>query len=299
MDRLAAMSVFVTVVEAGSLSAAGRKLGMPLPTVSRKISELESHIRARLLIRSTRNLVLTDAGTSYLAACKRIIESVDEAERQAMGEYSAPRGDLIIAAPIVFGRLHVVPIVAEFLKMYPDVDVQLVLNDRPLNLLENHIDLAVRVGELPDSSLIAARVGQIRHVVCASPRYLKEHGTPKVPQELVNHDCINFTFAALSSADVWIFRVGKSEISMRIRSRLVVNTAEAAIDSAVAGLGLTRVLSYQVKKVAESGALATVLTKFESAPMPITLVYAGQRLLPLKLRAFLDFATPRLRSRLQ
>jgi DNA-binding transcriptional LysR family regulator len=159
---LGAMSVFMTVVEAGSLSAAGRKLRMPLPTVSRRISELESHLKARLLIRSTTKLALTDAGKSYLAACKSIIESVDEAERRAAGEYSVPRGDLIIAAPIVFGRLYVVSIVAAFLEKYPDVDVQLVLEDRPLDLLENHIDLAVRVGELPDSSLIAARVGQIR-----------------------------------------------------------------------------------------------------------------------------------------
>jgi DNA-binding transcriptional LysR family regulator len=298
MDRLGAMSVFVTVVESGSLSAAGRKLSMSLPTVSRKISELESHIRARLLIRSTTKLALTDAGKSYLAACKSIIESVEEAERKAAGEYSAPTGDLIIAAPIVFGRLHIVPIVAEFLKTYPDVDVQLVLEDRPLDLLENHIDLAVRVGELPDSSLIAARVGQIRNVVCASPKYLKEHGTPKVPKELVNHDCINFTFAALGSPDVWTFSVGKSETAMRIRSRLVVNTAEAAIDAAIAGVGITRVLSYQVKKAAQSGALITILTKYESAPIPIHLIYTGQRLLALKLRAFLDFATPRLRFRL-
>ena len=196
MDRLGAMSVFVIVVEAGSLSAGGRKLGMPVTTVSRKISELEAHIKTRLLIRSTRTLALTDAGRSYLSACKRIIESVDQAEREATGEYSAPTGDLIITAPIVFGRLHVVPIVAEFLKTYPDVDVQLVLEDRPVNLAENHLDLAIRVGELPDSSLIAARIGQIRNLVCGSPEYLKEHGTPKTPQELVNHDCINFSFAA-------------------------------------------------------------------------------------------------------
>jgi DNA-binding transcriptional LysR family regulator len=299
MDRLGAMSVFVTVVEAGSLSAAGRKLGMPLPTVSRKISELESHIKARLLIRSTTKLALTDAGKSYLAACKSIIESVEEAERKAAGEYSAPTGELIIAAPIVFGRLHVVPIVAAFLEKYPDVDVQLVLEDRPLDLLEHHIDLAVRVGELPDSSLIAVRVGQIRNVVCASPKYLKGHGIPKTPQELDNHGCINFTFAALMSPDAWTFRVGKSQISMRVRARLVVNTAEAAIDAAIAGVGITRVLSYQVKKVIQSGALDTVLTKFESTPMPINLIYPAQRLLPLKLRAFLDFATPRFRISLQ
>ena len=173
---------------------------------------------------------------------------MDEAERQAAGEYSAPTGDLIIAAPIVFGRLHVVPIVAEFLKTYPDVDVQLVLEDRPLDLLENHIDLAVRVGELPDSSLIALRVGQIRNVVCASPKISQGTWDSETPKELVNHDCINFTFAALMSPDVWTFRMGKSEMAMRIPSRLVVNTAEAAIDAAIAGVGITRVLSYQVKK---------------------------------------------------
>ena len=299
MDRLGAMSVFVAVVEAGSLSAAGRKLGMPVTTVSRKIAELEVQIKSRLLIRSTRSLALTDAGASYLSACRRIIESVEEAERAATGEYTVPTGDLIIAAPIVFGRLHVVPIVAEFLKTYPDVDVQLVLDDRPLNLVENRIDLAVRVGELPDSSLIAARVGLIRNVVCASPNYLKEHGSPKTPQELVDHDCINFTFAALMAPDVWTFKVGKSEKSMRIQSRFVVNTAEAAIEAAIAGAGITRVLSYQVKRAIHSGALTSVLTKFEPAPMPINIVYAGQRLLPLKLRAFLDFATPRLRSALK
>src|ERR1700722_16626484 len=221
MDRLGAMSVFVTVVEAGSLSAAGRKLGMPVTTVSRKIAELEAHIKTRLLIRSTRLLALTPAGTSYLSACRRIIESVEEAERTATGENSAPTGDLFIAAPIVVGRLHVVPIVAEFLKTYPDVDVQLMLDDPPLNLLEHRIDVAVRVGELPDSSLIAARVGLIRYVVCASPKYLKEHGPPKTPQELVDHDCINFTFAALMAPDVWTFSAGKAEMSMKVHSRFV------------------------------------------------------------------------------
>lgn len=293
------MSVFVTAVEAGSLSAAGRKLGMPLPTVSRKISELESQLKTKLLIRSTKTLAVTSAGTSYLAACKRIIENVNEAERDAMGEYSAPTGELIIAAPIVFGRLHVVPIVAEFLKEYPDVDVHLVLVDRPIDLLENHIDVAVRVGKLPDSSLIGVRLGQIRNVVCASSDYLRERGTPATPQELVNHACINFSFAALMLPDVWTFRVGQSQIAMRVRARLVVNTAEAAIDAALCGVGVTRILSYQAGKLVQSGALTAVLTKFEAAPMPINLVYPGQRLLPVKLRAFLDFATARFRQRLR
>jgi len=299
MDRFDAMSVFVTVVEAGSFSAAGRKLGMALPTVSRKIAELESRIKTRLLIRSTTRLALTDAGRSYLAACRNILDCVDEAERNAAGEYRAPVGGLIIAAPIVFGRLHVVPIVAEFLKEYPQVDVQLVLEDRPLDLVDNHIDLAVRVGELPDSRVIAVRIGSIRSVICASPRYLKRRGIPTVPQDLVNHDCINFTFAAVLSPEVWTFGTGKSEMTMKIRSRFNVNTAEAAIEAAVAGAGITRVLSYQVKHVAQSGALTTVLTKYECGPVPINFIYMRQRLMPQKLRAFLDFATPRARLRLR
>ncbi|MGH8771701.1 MAG: LysR family transcriptional regulator [Burkholderiales bacterium] len=296
MDRFEAMSVFATVVEAGSLSAAGRKLGMPLATVSRKISELESHIKTRLLVRSTRTLSLTDAGQSYLAACKRILEDVREAERVASGEYSAPKGELIVTAPIVFGRVHVLPVTAEFLKAYPDVDVRLVLGDRILNLWEDHVDVAVRVGELPDSSLIAMRVGLIRHVVCASPAYLAQHGTPRNPDELAKHECI--TFSGLMSSDSWTFRKSRVEVSVPVHSRLVVNTAEAAIDAAIAGVGLTRVLSYQVEQAIQNGALAIALKDFEPAPIPVSLMYAGRQLLALKLRAFLDFAAPRLRARL-
>ena len=291
------MSVFVAVVETGSLSAASRKLNMPLPTVSRKVSELESHIKTRLLNRSTRKLTLTDAGKIYLAACERILEDVGEAERAASGEYSAPTGELIITAPIVFGRLHVLPITTEFLKAYPDVNVRLVLGDRALNLLDDHIDLAVRIGELPDSNLIATRVGMIRNVVCASPGYFTKHGKPKSPPDLVRHDCI--TFAGLMSPDAWTFKTDRSEITVPIRSRLVVNTAEAAIDAAKLGAGVTRVLSYQIENAIQDGSLVIALKKFEPVPLPVSLVYTGQRLLPLKLRAFLDFSAPRLRASLQ
>lgn len=296
MDRLESMAIFVTIVETGSLSAAGRKLGMPLPTLSRKISELESHIKTRLLNRSTRKLTLTDAGESYLTACKQILEAVAEAESAAAGEYSSPKGHLIITAPIVFGRLHVLPVTTEFFKAYPEIDVQLVLGDRTLDLLEEHIDLAVRIGELPDSSHIATRVGTIRHVVCASPAYLAKQGTPANPQDLVGHNCV--TFMGLSLPNAWTFEMGRAKVAIPIHSRLVVNTAEAAIDAAIAGVGLTRVLSYQVENAVSAGALCIVLQQFETASMPISLVYTGQRLLPLKLRAFLDFATPRLRARL-
>jgi DNA-binding transcriptional LysR family regulator len=294
MDRLESMSILVAAVEAGSLSAAARRLGTPLATVSRKVSDLEAHLKTRLLNRSSRKLTLTDAGRSYLDACKRILEDVGEAERAASGEYRAPKGDLIVTAPIVFGRLHVLPVAMEFLKAYPDVDIRLVLADRVINLLEDPVDLAVRIGELPDSSLVATRIGSIRRVVCGSPAYFAERGTPKHPGELGMHDCI--TFEGLSPPDSWVFTT--AEASILVRSRLVVNTAEAAIDAAIAGVGITRVLSYQIANAMQTGALGVILEKFEAVPSPVSLVHAGQRRLPLKLRAFLDFAAPRLKARL-
>jgi len=296
MDRIEAMSTLLAAVEAGSLSAASRKLGMPLATVSRKVSELETHLRTRLVNRTSRRLILTDAGRSYVAACKRILEEIGEAERAAAGEYSAPRGDLVITAPIVFGRLHVLPVVLEFLNAYSDIDIRLVLADRVVNLQEDHVDLAVRIGELPDSGLVATRVGSITRVVCGSPVYFAEQGTPKTPRDLSNHDCI--TFEGLMSPDVWVFPNGKSNVSVAVHSRLVVNTAEAAIDAAAAGVGITRVLSYQVANSMRVGTLVLTLREFEPLPAPVSLVYAGQWLLPLKLRAFVDFAAQRLKARL-
>jgi DNA-binding transcriptional LysR family regulator len=296
MDRLESMSTLLAAVEAGSLSAASRKLGMPLATVSRKVSELEAHLRTRLVTRTSRRLTLTDAGRSYVAACKRILEDLDEAERAASGEYSAPRGDLTITAPIVFGRLHVLPVVMEFLNAYPEIDIRLRLADRLVNLVEDQVDLAVRIGDLPDSSLVAMRLGSISRVVCGNPDYLAKRGTPRTLGELGTHDCI--TFEGLTSADGWTFATGKSRVSVALRSRLVVNTAEAAIDAAVAGIGLTRVLSYQAAAAIDAGTLAVVLREFEPAPWPVSLVHAGQPLLPQKLRAFVDFAAPRLKARL-
>jgi DNA-binding transcriptional LysR family regulator len=296
MDRLKAMSILLAVAEAGSLSAAARRLGTPLATVSRKVSELETHLGTRLLNRSSRRIALTDAGRSYVEACKRILEDVEEAERSASGEYRAPRGDLAITAPIVFGRVHVLPIVVEFLAAYREIDVRIVLADRVANLLEEDVDLAVRIGELPDSSLVATRVGSIRRVVCGSPAYFAERGMPRSPGELDTHDCI--TFEGLMSPRAWTFTKGKSDVSVAIRSRLIVNTAEAAIDAAIAGVGLTRVLSYQIANAIRAGTLAVALQEFEPAPWPVSLVYPGQGLVPLKLRAFLDFTAPRLKARL-
>lgn len=294
MDRLESMSILVAAAEAGSLSAAARRLGIPLTNVSRKVSELEAYLKTGLVNRSSRRLTLTDAGRSYVADCKRILELVGEAERAATGEYGAPKGDLVITAPIVFGRLHVLPVVTEFLKAYPDIDVRLVFADRVANLFEEQIDLAVRIGDLPDSSLIATRIGAIRHVVCGSPGYSAARGMPKTPDELGSHDCI--TFEGLISPSVWTFPFGKATKSVPVHSRLIVNTAEAAIDAAAAGVGITRVLSYQVAQEIRANQLVLALKDFEPAPWPVSLVYTGQRLLPSKVRVFLDYAVPRLKA---
>jgi DNA-binding transcriptional LysR family regulator len=297
MNRLEAMSLFAAIADAGSLSAAGRRFGVPLATVSRKLMDLESHLKTRLLTRSTRRLVLTDAGRDYLAACRQILELVDEAERAASGAYANPRGQLVIAAPIVMGRLHVVPVVAAFLEQYDEVDIQLRLGDRNVNLIEEHVDLAVRIGRLPDSGLVAMPLGAIRRVVCASPAYLLRFGTPRLPQDLAAHRCI--TFDGLDAATAWTFP-GPDKIALQapVHSRLTVSTADAAIAAAIAGVGLTRVLSYQVAEAVRNGLLAVVLTEHEPPSGPASLIYPGQARLPMKTRAFIDFAAGRIRERL-
>lgn len=296
MDRLDAMSIFIAAVEAGSFSAASRRLGMPLPTVSRKVADLEAHLNTRLLIRSTRKLTLTDAGSAYLVASKNILEQVGEAERAAAGEYVMPKGDLIIAAPIVFGRLHVLPIVNDFLATFPDINVQMTLSDRNADLIDDHIDLAVRIGELPDSSMVATRVGFVRRVVCASPKFLMAHGAPKTPDDLADLPCI--TFGNIVSGSSWMF-AAKSRRGVRpvpVQARLAVNTAEAAIDAAISGVGITQVLSYQVAQAIKDKRLKIVLKDFEVEPLRVHVLYPAQTRPPLKLRSFLEFAVPRLRK---
>jgi DNA-binding transcriptional LysR family regulator len=297
MDRLEAMSILLAAVGAGSFSAASRKLGVPLPTVSRKVAELEKHLEAKLLTRSTRKLALTDAGADYVAACKRILEQVGDAEAAAAGEYSTPRGELAITAPIVFGRLHVLPVVCDFLARFSDIDVRMALSDRNVNLIDDHIDLAVRIGALPDSTMVATRVGAVRRVVCGSPGFFAAHGTPKKPQDLAGLPCV--TFAGMAGGTSWTFPRGRGVARpVQIRPRLAVNTAEAALDAAIKGIGLTRVLSYQAARAVREGKLRIVLRAFEPAPMPVNLLHAGQDPVALKIRSFIDFAAPRLRKSL-
>jgi DNA-binding transcriptional LysR family regulator len=272
-------------------------MNVPLPTVSRRIAELETHLRTRLLIRSTRKLALTAAGAAYVGVAKRILEQVADAERTAAGEYSAPRGDLAITAPIVFGRLHVLPLVTEFLTRHGDINIRLMLSDRNVDLIDEHVDMAIRIGVLPDSSMTATRIGSVRLVTCASPSFLAVHGVPETPTALAALPCISHDFLTAPTA-AWPFRKPgtKLDITAPVRVRLAVTTAEAAIDAAIAGIGVTRLVSYQVAEAVARGALRIILEQYEREPAPISILHAGRGALPLKMRSFLDFAAPRLRA---
>ena len=296
MDRLAAINVFVAIAEASSLSAAGRRLGMPLSTVSRYLAALEDQVGVRLITRTTRELALTEPGRHYLQSCRRIVAELEAAELRLAGEHQEPQGELAVTAPVVFGRLHVQPVVVEFLRMFPRVTARLLLVDRTVDLIEEGLDVSVRIGALPDSSLIAARVGSIRHITCASPAYLASRGRPSSPQELRNHDCISFT--ALSPVERWSF-AGPKPQRVNLHPRLTVNTAEAAIDAAVAGLGITRVLSYQAARPVADGSLRLILENFEPEEMPVNILHREDRLPQAKVESFIAFAVPRLRKALK
>lgn len=296
MDRLEAMSVIIAVTETGSISAASRRLKSPVATVSRKVAELESRLNAQLFQRTSRRMTLTDAGRSYIDACKRIIEQVDDAEREVSGEYRIPRGQMAVTAPWGLGHTHLLPLTVEFLEAYPEISLRLMLTDRVVNTAGESIDIAIRVGVLPDSTMIATRVGSIRTVVCASPSYLKARGRPTQLSDLDTHDCITIDDHAIPA--VWKFvRGGRARIAP-IRSRLCVNTSEAAVLAAIGGAGLTRVMSYKMDAAKRTGDLAIVLEEFEPEPLPVHIIYAPRKPVPLKLRAFLNWMAPRLKARL-
>jgi DNA-binding transcriptional LysR family regulator len=296
MDRLEAMSMLVTVTEKGSLSAAGRELHVPLATISRRISDLETLLGTRLLIRTTRKLTLTEAGVAYVAAARRILEQVEEAGRAAAGEFTVPKGELVITAPVMFGRLHVLPVVVDFLAAFPEIQVRLLLNDRNVDLIDDHVDMAVRIGRLPDSSMVATQVGVMRMVTCASPSLLAAQGVPRKPVDLLRFPCVAIDVPALSP--VWRFRMPRTgaAIDVPVKPRLAVNAPEAAAQAAIRGVGITRQLQYQVADAIKRRELKIVLAAHEPEPLPIHLVHAARGHMPLKMRRFLDFAAPRLRS---
>jgi DNA-binding transcriptional LysR family regulator len=298
MDQLESMRAFATVAREGGFSAASRTLGIPLPTVSRKVADLESALGVRLLVRTTRNVSLTDPGKTYYAACRRILDDLRDADEEVSGEYRSPRGELTITASIGFGRQHLQPIVHEFLAAYPQIDVSLLMVDRVVDLIEDHVDCAVRIAQLPDSSLIAKPLGNIQMMVVAAPSYLNRAGTPRDPSELINHHCISWT--TLGPFRAWEFQLnpGAAMALVPIKVRLSTTSPDSAVLAAVNGVGLLQATSYQVEQHLRTGALVPVLRQFETPVVPVSLVYPSQRMLSLKLRAFLDFAGPRLTSRL-
>ena len=286
MDRIDAMQAFVAVADLQGFAPAARKLGLSASNVTRLIAALEQRLGARLLQRTTRQVALTDAGARYLERARRILADVEEAEGSARDERTRPGGRLVISAPIGFGRLHVSPVVTAYLKRYPEVSVDLRLSDRMINLVEEGTDLAIRIGHLADSTLVARHVGEMRRIVVASPDYLARRGDPKTPAALASHDTIQF--GAMTAAPDWRFVDHGREVRIATAPRFSTNSADAAIQYAEAGGGLTRVLAYQAAESLKAQRLQIVLAAFEQPALPIHIVYPTSRLLSAKVRTFID-----------
>jgi DNA-binding transcriptional LysR family regulator len=294
MDRLDAMRAFVAVGEAQGFAPAARRLGLSPPAVTRAVAALEERVGTRLLHRTTRIVRLTDAGARFLADCRRILGELDEAEASAAGSHTKPAGLLTVTAPVLFGRLFVAPVVIDFLKRHPAVSVRTILLDRVADLIEEGLDVGIRIAHLPDSSMAAIRVGEVRRVVCAAPDYLARRGIPKTPADLARHDVISF-----GSADgpvSWPFVVRGRSDPVTPPARLMVNTADVAVSAAIGGYGLTQVLSYQAAAAVRARKLRIVLAEFEQPPIPIHVVHAEGRRANARVRAFVDFAARRLRA---
>ncbi|HEY4164854.1 MAG TPA: LysR family transcriptional regulator [Dongiaceae bacterium] len=293
MDRWQAMKVFVKVAETGGFAEAGRKLHMSPPAVTRAIIALEETIGSKLLVRTTRSVKLTEAGTRYFEDCRRILSDIAEAEASAAGSYATPTGSLTVSAPVLFGQIYVMPVLIGYLDRYPAVTGRALLLDRIVNIVEEGIDVAVRIGHLPDSGNIAVRVGQVRRVVCGAPVYFEKHGMPKVPGDLASHNLVAPTSAWTSME----WRFGRDQkTSVTVHPRLYCNTNEAAISAAISGWGLTRVLSYQIGPALADGRLIGILTDFEEEPLPIHVVHREGRQVSAKVRSFVDFAAEQLRG---
>jgi DNA-binding transcriptional LysR family regulator len=286
MDRLDAMQAFVAVADLQGFAPAARKLGLSPSGVTRLIAALEQRLGARLLQRTTRSVTLTDVGTRYLERARRILADVEEAESSAEGERTRPSGRLVVSAPIGFGRLHVSPVMSRYLARHAEVSAELRLSDRMINLVEDGVDLAVRIGHLPDSTLVARHVGEMRRMVVASNAYLKRRGEPKTPQAIASHDTIQF-----GVAPDWRFVEDGREIRVASTPRLATNSFDAAIQYAEQGGGLTRVMAYQAAEALKRGRLKIVLAQFEQPALPIHIVYPTSRLLSAKVRAFIDLVT--------
>jgi len=294
MDRFHAIQVFVKVAESGGFAAAARALGLSPPGVTRAVAALEKRLGTRLFVRTTRSVRLTTSGTRFLQDGKRILLELAEAEDAAVGAHADPRGELRITAPALFGRMYVTPILGDFLDRYPLMSAQTLFVDRVVNLMDEGLDVAIRVGDLPDSSLSAVRVGEVRRVMFAAPQYLEDHGTPRHPAEIIEHRLIQSL--GIGATSEWPFQEDGKALSVRAEARLRMNANDAVIDLALRGWGISRLMSYKIAPYLADGRLQVVLSDFEVPPVPIHVVHQEGRLVSAKVRAFVDFMVERLRA---
>jgi DNA-binding transcriptional LysR family regulator len=295
LDRLEAMAMLVSSADEGSLSAAARKLNMPVATLTRNVNNLETLVGTKLLLRTTRKLALTDAGVEYVATARRVLEDVSELERRAAGEFTTPRGELVVTSPVQVARLRVLPVINQFLELYPEIRIRLLQSDRIIDLVDVHADVAIRVGHLRDSSLVAKRVGSLRVVTVASPVLLNKYGWPKTPEDLRDFPCVVFDSPSLSP---WRYRSQDSGQICTIDNtpRLLVSSPDAAVEAAINGIGVTFILEHDVHDAVKAGKLEYLLQNFEVESIPVHVVFLSRDAMPAKLRRFIDYAVPQLRE---
>lgn len=296
MDRLHLMTVFVAVAEEEGFAAAARRLTMSAPAVTRAIASLEARLGVKLLNRSTRFVRVTEAGQRYLEDARRIIADVEAADEAAAGINAEPRGQLTVTAPVLFGKMFVMPGIVDYLRRYPGMEVSALFLDRVVNLLEEGVDVGVRIGELSDSSMKAVRVGQVRRVLCAAPAYVQRHGMPHTPAQLHGHGFIVAT--GVTSMVEWRFAQAGRNVSIKVKPRLTVSSNDAAITACLAGLGISRMLSYQVATHFENGELVRILSDYETAPLPVHVVHRESRYASSKVRSFVELIVGQLREKM-
>jgi DNA-binding transcriptional LysR family regulator len=294
MDRFSEMQIFVAVAESEGFAAGARKLKISPPAATRAVADLEHRLGIKLLNRTTRYVRVTDAGQRYLDDCKRILAQVTEADEAAIGINAAPRGHLVITAPVLFGRMYVMPCVVAYLQKYPDTEISAMFVDRVVNMLDEGIDVALRVGELSDSSFKAIKVGTVRRVVCASPAYIEKYGLPQHPNDLSEHQIV--VASSLSPNVEWRFLENKQSKIVRVKPRLTVTSNDAAIEAAVEGLGITRLISYQIAPELQNGQLKIILSDYEYPALPINILHREGRNSSAKVRAFIDLVAEKLKA---
>lgn len=293
MDRFHLINVFVAVVDSQGFAGAARKLSISPPAVTRAVNELEAHLGLRLLTRTTRTVRVTDAGARYAQDCRRILVELAEADESVSGLHGAPRGRITVTAPMLFGGMVVTPIVTAYLQRYPEVSASCLFLDRVVNLVDEGVDVAIRIGELPDSTMQAIRVGQVRQLICASPAYLEAHGIPLTPDDLHQHTIVSAS--SVTPNPEWRMVDSGEPYTVRLQARMTTTTNDSAVAAVVGGFGITRLLSYQVAEHLRAGRLKTVLTEYEAAPLPVQVVHREGRHPPQRVRAFIDLAVERLR----